>query len=132
MSGTSIYLEAYSCGEWGDGPSYAKVDVTEAFAERLRTLRRVAEEHGLSEVRSFDSPEEWHNEEELRIVNCELCVCGDAFWFHAHPKHSDDAVETRAQDIEAFLAAVGNGERYFVEEGDRDELRDLVLSLEVV
>ncbi len=102
------YFEAYAAGG-GDGPNFAKVEATPEFLARLRKLAALCSEHRLSEVRKFDAPEIWgpgNIEGELCLVCGELVVTSRSFWFVDVPKHANNHIETRAQDVEDFCKGV--------------------------
>lgn len=104
-----VYIEAYACGENGDGPQYAKLEITSEFIERLKKLQALCVEHGLSELRVYRAPEAWGPgdvEEELQLSCAELVVTNSSFWFTDYPKYGDYSIETRSQEIEEFVQAV--------------------------
>ena len=105
----AVYVEAYACSEYGDGPRFAKLLVGTEFVGKLRKLSALCTEHGLSELRVYDSPELWGPgdvEGELRLTCAEMVVTSSSFWFVDTPKNGNYHIETRAQDIETFLKAV--------------------------
>jgi len=127
----TTYVEAYACDEHGDGPLFAKVEADQAFLDRITRLQKIVKEHHLSEVRQYSGDHEWEAgdvADDLRLVNDELVVCHDAFWFVADVKHADYHVETRAQDIETFIKSIlaheGDEPMYFG--NDIKELQDMV------
>jgi len=131
MSTTRIvYIEAYACDDHGDGPTYARLDVTPEFKAQLRKLQGLVQDNGLSEARVYTGEAAWEPEgidDELTLSGDELVVTHSAFWFTAHVKHQDYFVETRAQDIHDFLSLVEDGETGPVYLGyDPDELREIV------
>jgi hypothetical protein len=130
-----LVVEARAASEFGEGPAYAEVCVTPEFIEHLLKLSRLCEEHELESVTTTDAVDRWDRQDELRISGDSLRVCGDYFWFEAHPKHADYDVETAAIDI-ASLASVAalssegagfrrDGNKVFFAESD-DGLNDLI------
>lgn len=102
-----VYLEAYACDDNGDGPRCARLSVDAAFLARISYLAALVEAHRLASVNTYDSPEAWEGEAELRLRNDALVVSGGDFWFEAHPKHANYHVETRMVDVREFVATVG-------------------------
>lgn len=108
----TVLIEAYAASDYGDGPTYAKFQVDEAFAGRLAELQVVLNDYDLSEARINAGPEHWGPsdiEEALRLSSAELVVTANSCWFRDRPKHTDYHVETRAMDIEALLNAFNDG-----------------------
>lgn len=96
-----LVVEAYAVSEFGDGPSFAEFMVDQSFLGRIDRLRRVCKEYALESVSVWSSPENWDNQEELRIRDDSLRVFhGNSFWFEAHPKHADYNVETQQIEID--------------------------------
>lgn len=102
-----VYLEAYACDDNGDGPRWARLSVDAAFLARVSYLAALVEAHRLASVNTYDAPEAWDGEAELRLRNHALVVSGGDFWFEAHPKHATYHVETRMVDVREFVATVG-------------------------
>lgn len=113
-----LWVAARAVTEGAEGPQYARCLVTPQFLHRLRTLRALCVDHGLSEIRVIDEPEVWGPgdvAEELRFNLPELCVTSSFFWFRDTPKHRDYAVETDAIDIDVMLRdVVGSGESLYI------------------
>ena len=113
---TKVYFEAYACDDYGDGPTFAELDVTPEFCARLQYLAALGAEHKLSELRvsgTFNRPDAWGPgdiEQELRFTMPELVVAGGWFWFTDHPKHSTYNVETRSVEVAGFCDAVAKHE----------------------
>ena len=108
-----VYFEAYACDDYGDGPTFAELEVTPEFCARLQRLAALCTEHQLTELRVSDDPDAWGPgdvEQEMRFTMPELVVAGDSFWFTDHPKHANYSVETRAIGITKFCDAVANQE----------------------
>lgn len=105
-----FYWEAFACDEWGDGPRWAKVHVTQAFVDQVHSLQTKCLEFN-AQMAVHESPEQWDGEDELRLQGDELNVSHLSFWFSARPKHADYAVETRILDIRDFFDAIDNPER---------------------
>lgn len=102
------YIEAYASDDSVNGPLYATVAATESLIEDLVMLKQLCKTHGLSEARILRACN-WMPAtcaEDLRLINHELVVAGDDFWFQASLKHGPGHVETRAQDIKDFIDTI--------------------------
>jgi len=126
-----VYLEAYACDDYGDGPTFAELDVTPEFCARLQRLAALGSEHQLTELRVSDSPDAWGPgdvAQDMHFTMPELVVAGDSFWFTDHPKHAKYSVETRGIGITGFCDDVAKQARsdplFFGE--DVDALRSCV------
>lgn len=104
----TAYIEAYATDDSVSGPLYATVAATEPLVEDLVMLKQLCKTYGLSEARILRACN-WMpatRAEDLRLINHELVVAGDDFWFQATLKNGPGHVETRAQDIKDFIDAV--------------------------
>lgn len=104
----TAYIEAYAADDSVSGPLYATVAATESLIEDLAMLKQVCKTHGLSEARILRACN-WMpatRAEDLRLIDHELVVTGEYFWFQAALKDGPGHVETRAQDIKDFIDAV--------------------------
>lgn len=127
MQEHTVYFEAYACDDYGDGPGYAVLTVSQQFCDKLKHLQKMAGEFGLSELRTYASPDAYGPgdiEENLRLTCGELVVTPTMFWFTDHPKHIGYNIETRSQSIDGFIAAVAEGKQFFG--NDLDDLRKRV------
>lgn len=97
---TSDYLAA---------PSFAVVDITPAFMQRLERLRAVCKDHDIQRVSVCSSPDEWDGQDTLRITGNELNVSDDYFWFEACLKHSDSEINTCLVNIDHLTRVVNSG-----------------------
>jgi len=120
------YVEAYACDEYGDGPRYAKMCINQTFIDRLQRMEKMRVENDLSECRSYDAPEEWGVAEGLSLVNDELVVRGNGFWFVADPKNASYHVESRSLDIPDLISAFNSDDSVLYFGSDVDGLKDLV------
>lgn len=102
----TVYLEAYACDEHGDGPRWARLCVDAPFLARLTYLAALVQAHRLASVTTYDSPDEWDAEDELRLRSHELVVSGSDFWFTAAPKHASYQVETRLVEVNELVGQV--------------------------
>lgn len=103
--------EAFACSEWGDGPQWARVEVTQELVNNIHRLQTECLEKALTRVEQSYVCEEWDNTEELRIRGDELVVDRHSFWLSAQPKYGDYAVETRMTDVKDFFDAIEQGEK---------------------
>lgn len=106
-----LMWEAFACSEWGDGPSWAKIEVTQEFVNELHRQQTQCLEQTLSSIHVDYQCEQWHNDDELRIRGEELVVDRASFWLRAYPKHADYAVETRMIDVKDFFDVIERGEQ---------------------
>jgi hypothetical protein len=104
-----VYVDAYACDYYGEGPSWAKVDLSQQFLDEVLRMQRICKEQGVDMVTKSWAPEKWEQEERLRLENDDLYVTAESWWFRARPKHADYAVETRSVDIANMLALLGPG-----------------------
>lgn len=128
----TVFVEAYACSDYGDGPQYAKLIVDQAFCEKLLRLQKLCVENCLTELRICDSPDRWgpgEIENECRFTGPELVITPSSFWFVDQPKHASYHVETRAQDISAFVNVVATSCEPLFLGDDPGALDDLLLDL---
>lgn len=102
----TLYINAYACDEWADGPSWAKVRIDQAFIDAVLELQALCEDKGLDHVSKDWCPEAWDDDDNLRLQGDELVVCRHSWWFTARPKHADYSCETRMLDIGWMLDAL--------------------------
>jgi hypothetical protein len=125
-----IFIEAFACDEYGNGPRYAKVVIDDAFIKDVKFLSDLINTHDLSEIRRWISPDAWGPkdiEDDLRLQGGELVVVrGGTFWFSDSPKNTNYTVETRQVSIEDILKGIEAGERVFGEESNLEDLRELL------
>jgi hypothetical protein len=126
---TIVYVEAYACSDFGDGPEFATFALTDAFLPRLRGVRTVVKEHALSEARIYAGPDEWgpgNLADDLRLNCAELVVTGDSFWFVDQPKHADYHIETRIIPFDALDEALASGESIVIFGDDPEALEQRI------
>jgi hypothetical protein len=105
----TVFVDSFAENEYGDGPSFAKIEVDDAFIERLRKLQSICEQYNFSEVRVYASPEMWGPngiEDELRLQCAELVVSMRSFYFTNYPKYGNYAIMSRGLDIDQFCREV--------------------------
>lgn len=123
----TVYVEARPCDDFGEGPGFARWDVTPAFIAQVLSLQALCVERKLTEVRVTGGPDVWgpvNVADELRLTMPELVVTPSMFWFSDQPKHRNYAVETRGQSIDSFLRDVsGAGEPVYLDI-DPSEIED--------
>lgn len=114
---SEIFIEAYACDDYGDGPTYASVVIDDSFVEEIKALDALINEHDLTEVRKFMTPEHWGPKgvaDELMLQCGELVVVrGGFFRFVDRPRHADYSVKTRAVGINLVLKGIEAGECVF-------------------
>jgi len=113
----TVYLQAYATDD-GNGPGYARLEVTPGFIHQVQAVRALCKEIGLTEARISGAPEQWGpgtSEEELRLTAPELVVTPTMFWFEDVPQHMPFHIETACEDIDRFVEAVsGPGEPLYI------------------
>lgn len=117
LSPFTLYTDAFVTDEFGEGPSWARIVIDEAFLERLLTMRRIAAKHRLSDVSEYCEPDSWSpwavNPLGMsQVQNAELQVTEKSFWFCAPVKHTDYAVESRGIWFKDLLAAISGPEHF--------------------
>lgn len=126
----TVYVKAHSTSEYGgEGPSYAKIVVDEAFVLRLLRLSNLCKKDGLSEARTCDGPALWGgcDEDAMRLTCAELVVSGTQFWFTDSPKHANYVIETDGHQISKLIQEALSGEGdVFLAGHDVEQLRQLV------
>lgn len=139
-----LYLAAFSCDEYGSGPSWTKVVLSQAFMDELLRAQRRVQELDLSMLELNVAPDDWSTERSSSlgaVLNLReecLRVGETAFWFRATPKHCDYAVESRMLEIETLVNALSrkNEGKYLVwykdvlvydAAGDTDQLVDMLI-----
>lgn len=100
-----VFLKANVVSEYSDdGPRFASFEATEDFMERVKALRGIVKDNGLSSCTEWYSID-WHRDDEWRMTCEELVVMDDSFCFIGYPKHSACRVETGLveNDLDAML-----------------------------
>lgn len=105
----NFYWEALACSEWGEGPKWATIFVTQAFVNMLHDWQTQCLTRG-SKLSFNEAPDAWDSDDEYRIVDETLNVSNTSFWFSARPKQADYNVETRMLAIKDFFDAIDNPE----------------------
>lgn len=103
----NFYWEALACSEWGDGPQWANLYVTQAFVDALHEWQTKCLDMGAT-LTFKAAPDAWDSEDEYRLLDDEININGNQFWFSAHPKHANYNVETRILAIKDFFDAIDN------------------------
>ena len=88
MKTVKVVVDTNSSVEGLEYPQFAYISVTGGFLERLGKLSSLCADNGLSEVREFNGPE-WFSEDQYRIDLHEMSCSPDEVWFTAFIKHSD-------------------------------------------
>lgn len=102
-----VFFEAYACGNCGGGPSFAKMRVDRHFCDKLTMLQSIVAKHKLSELRVYEGPDEWEEDDATEYLTCaEMVVTQNAFWFVDQPKEYEQHIETRITVIDEFINAV--------------------------
>jgi len=90
-----IVVEAVATNQFMDEyPNHASFEVTTELLVMIEKLQALCLKEDLLCVEKFYAPDEWDNQESLRMVHDSIVVNMDNFYFRANPKHSDCDVET--------------------------------------
>lgn len=106
--------EAFACyalSEWGSGPQWARIVVTQDLVNDVHRLQTECLENALTRVERTYTCEEWQYAQELCIGGGSLVVDPYCFCMSAMSKYEDYAVETRTTDIKDFFDVIEQGER---------------------
>jgi hypothetical protein len=98
-----LFIDTFSCDEWCSAPSWSAVKVNQAFIDQILELKTLCVSRNMEHATRSVDVVEWDESEELNVCYDELYVDDHRWWFHASPKHSDYAVESRAIYIDDFL-----------------------------
>lgn len=110
-----LWMESFVVGDYGNGPEWVNVELTAEYLESMLKQRDFCKERNLSHTSEWADPTDWQEEPSnpFNMRDWQLYVTEDSFWFRAHPKHCDYAVETRAVSFEELLkllqATTGGG-----------------------
>ena len=110
-----LITKAYAMNEYGEGPSFAVIDLTPELIQRLESLHQICKDHNLHRAVVWGSPEAWDQENELRLRGDTLQVDdqGEAHWA-AYPKYGDYLVETSAIRVEWLKLLLADGQHPYV------------------
>lgn len=101
-----LYWEAYACDDHGTGPSFAKVQIDQAFVSNLLDLQATCISKKLGSAEQ-EIGVEWDDADSYHMQGDEISVGAHSFWVRARPKHANYDVETRSINIKDLLAAIG-------------------------
>lgn len=108
----SLFVEVFATGD-GDGPNWTQVNIDQALVNELLSLQALVVERKLAHVATFGEPTLWqgdHRDETdawaVSFESVQLYVAARGWWFHAVPKHSAYACETRVVAFEDLKAAL--------------------------
>lgn len=102
----TIYVNAFSCDEFGDGPSWAKLTLTQAFIDTVLELQALCNTKDLDQTTKSWAVDAWGSREDLNLRDEDLAVGKHSWWIRARPKHADYDCETRMLDISWLLEAL--------------------------
>ena len=132
-----LVVKAYATSEYGDSPSFAVVDVTPELVDNLQRLSAVCTGNDLSQVQTYDSPDGWDLQDDLRLRGDKLHVYGTGFFhYSAYPKHCDYRVETCTLEVPWLIELLQKGEHPYLKviegvayypDSEADDLRDMYI-----
>lgn len=103
-----LWMEAYVCDDFGDGPSWAMVALDAPLVTRILKMQATCQNNALGHVSEWESPSDWEEDagygSRFNMQDWQLYVSSDRFWFRGHPKHCSTAVETRGIRIEELMS----------------------------
>ncbi len=105
----TLYVEAFSCDEWAEGPSWAKVTIDQQFVDTVLELQALCTSQKLDQVSRSWFVEKWGDDGQLRLQGEDLQVGPRSWWIRARPKHADYDCETRMLDISWLLDCLQKG-----------------------
>ena len=115
----TLILGAHAVSEHADGPTWARVELTEDFLHKAERLSDLCLEHGLRSVTVHGVPVEWDLQDELNLTWDRLEVHAVHLWFSCSPKHGTYECESKVIGLGELRAAIGGGSGYgFIFEGD--------------
>lgn len=127
-----VYVDANCTNEAVEGPTFCRFVVTSALAKRVRELKALCVNHGLSEARVWMEPDRWGAgdvdvEDGVSMDAAELVVagCQDLLWFSALLSVTGGSVQTEVMGIDALLEAFDSGRTEFRDQLDEDRLEDV-------
>lgn len=104
-----LYVDAFSCDAFGEGPAWASVTLTQEFVQELLRMQDLCENNHLSQVSKHYHADNWDRADDLNIQGDTLEVGSTSWWFRAQPKHTDYHVETRLMNIKDMMAVLAGG-----------------------
>lgn len=111
----TLVLAANSTSEYGDGPGWASIVLTDSFVSRLESVLKLVQENDLTGADIDYAPDKWENQEEYRLLYDEACISRIGFYFRSWPKHANYAVETNGIEISSLRELLEKGESEDVE-----------------
>lgn len=127
----TVVVDAFSTGDFDDGPSYAAFVVNGSFIARIKAVQLAAEQLDLSHAAVNAYPEQWGPgvvEDSLRLKSSELFISKDGyFYFEATPKYGS-VIQSRGQElshIETAYDEAGDGDIFYL--GDQPEVKEMYL-----
>ena len=109
----TVFFEAFAVSDRTNGPIYASVDVTADYLESLLRTRDQMEA-GVDKVVQYVAPY-WGPgdiESDMRLTEPGMVVTKTEFWFEDKGKYAGK-ITTRAVNIDEFVRAVNDGQRFF-------------------
>ena len=104
----TLYVNAFSCDEWGEGPTWCKLTIDQHFIDTVLELQALCKAKGLDQTTKSWGVDAWGQSDSLNLRDEDLAVGKHSWWIRARPKHADYDCETRMLDIGWLLEALGN------------------------
>jgi hypothetical protein len=101
-----LYMEAFSCYEFGESPGWARIRVDQALMTTLLENQALCRERGLEHLATAPNLIEWGDQDNLNVRDEDLMVGKRSLWYRGRPKHAEYYVETRIIEIAELLKAI--------------------------
>lgn len=105
----TVFVQANNTNEWADGPGWVKWVVDQEFVDLLQKVHTQCLENDNSHIAVDWLPEQWGNDETLRLQGDTLNVSCSFFYLSAHPKYGPGPVESLGISFKDFYAALDGG-----------------------
>ena len=111
----TLVIDAFTCDEFGDGPSHAKIAVTPEFLLRIARLVASTKPLGIRSAHVADDDAIWRDPAmvpslhgtELVVMPLRGAFGKASFFFQGHPKNTNYNCKTRAVDLKDLIACIG-------------------------
>lgn len=105
----SLYMSAYVCDEWGEGPDWAVITITPEFIVELQHLQDLVATKGYGDMSTQGWAPNWDSDDTYRVGTESMSVTSTEFYFEGYPKHVSYQVRTASVPIAGLLAAIAEG-----------------------
>lgn len=106
----SLYMSAYVCDEWGEGPDWAVITITPEFIVELQQFQELVANKGYGDMSMQGWAPNWDSDDTYRVGTESMSVTSTEFYFEGYPKHVSYQVRTASVPIAGLLAAIAEGD----------------------